>query len=75
MGSNGNKNQVLAISAVLGAILGLAAGVVLLKRVEDQEDRPTLTAGEGVSLGLLLLGVFRQLSRLGEDEKKGSLRK
>jgi hypothetical protein len=38
--------------------------------VEDQEDRPTLTAGEGVSLGLLLLGVFRQLSRLGEDEKK-----
>ncbi len=70
MASSGNKNQVLAISAVVGAVLGIAAGMVLLKRVEDQEDRPALTAGEGVSLGLLLLGVFRQLSRLGEDEKK-----
>ncbi len=70
MAPRGNKNQVLAISAVLGAVLGLAAGVVLLKRVEDQEDRPPLTAGEGVSLGLLLLGVFRQLSRLGEEDKK-----
>jgi hypothetical protein len=48
----------------------MAASFVLLKRVEDQEDRPALTAGEGVSLGLLLLGVFRQLSRLGEDDKK-----
>jgi hypothetical protein len=65
-----NQNQVLAISAIIGAILGVAAGLVLLKRVEDQEERPALTAGEGVSLGLLLLGVFRQLSRLGEDDKK-----
>jgi drug/metabolite transporter (DMT)-like permease len=65
-----NQTQVLAISAVIGAILGVAAGFVLLKRVEDQEERPALTAGESVSLGLLLLGVFRQLSRLGEDEKK-----
>jgi len=70
MAPRGNQNQVLAISAIVGAILGMAAGIVLLKRVEDQEDRPALTAGEGVSLGLLLLGVFRQLSRLGEDDKK-----
>lgn len=69
MAPRGNQNQVLAISAVVGAILGVAAGLVLLRRVEDQEDRPALTAGEGVSLGLLLLGVFRQLSRLGEDDK------
>lgn len=70
MAPQDNKSTVLAISAFVGAVLGLAAGMVLLKRVEDQEDRPTLTAGEGVSLGLLLLGVFRQLSRLGEDNKK-----
>ncbi len=70
MPSDGNKNRVLAISAIAGAMLGLAAGMVLLKRVEDQEDRPTLTAGEGVSLGLLILSVFRQLSRLGEGDKK-----
>jgi len=70
MAPQDNKSTVLVISAFVGAVLGLAAGMVLLKRVEDQEDRPTLTAGEGVSLGLLLLGVFRQLSRLGEDDKK-----
>lgn len=69
MAPRANQNQVLAVSAIAGAILGMAAGFVLLKRVEDQEDRPALTAGEGVSLGLLLLGVFRQLSRLGEDDK------
>ncbi|HLD93410.1 MAG TPA: hypothetical protein VI703_04330 [Anaerolineales bacterium] len=69
MPPNENKNIVLAIGTVVGAALGFAAGLVLLKRVEDQ-DRPALTAGEGVSLGLMLLGVFRQLSRLGEEEKK-----
>lgn len=65
-----NQNQVLVIGAIVGAVLGAAASFVLLKRVEDQGDRPALTAGEGVSLGLLLLGVFRQLSRLGEDDNK-----
>jgi drug/metabolite transporter (DMT)-like permease len=70
MAPRANQNQILAAGAVVGAILGMAASFVLLKRVEDQEDRPALTTGEGVSLGLLLLGVFRQLSRLGEDDKK-----
>lgn len=69
MPSDANKNIVLTISTVVGAILGFAAGMVLLKRVEDQ-DRPALTASEGVSLGLMLLGVFRQLARLGEEDKK-----
>lgn len=69
MPTNESKSRVLAISAIVGAVLGLAAGMVLLKRVEDK-DRPALTAGEGVSLGLLILGVFRQLSKLGEGDKR-----
>ena len=69
MSPRDNKNIVLAISTVVGAALGFAAGLVLLKRVEDQ-DRPALTAGEGMSLGLMLLGLFRQLSQLGEDAQE-----
>lgn len=66
----GNSN-VLIISGIIGAVVGIAAGLTLLKRTESEEDeRPMLTAAEGMSLGLLVVGLLRQISNLGSDDKK-----
>ena len=67
----GNRNQVLLVSAMVGAVIGMIAGVTLLKRVEeDEEERPLLTTMEGVSLGMLIVGLLRQISGLGKPGKK-----
>ncbi len=63
--------QVLIISAIVGAVVGVAAGMTLLKRAEsDEEERPMLTAAEGMSLGMLVVGLLRQISNLGAEKKK-----
>lgn len=63
--------QVLIISAIVGAVVGVAAGMTLLKRTEtDAEERPMLTATEGMSLGMLVVGLLRQIANLGAEKKK-----
>jgi hypothetical protein len=62
------KSQTLIISALLGAFAGLGVGYLLLKRAADNDGRPTLTAGEGVSLGLMVLGLLRQVAQLDEND-------
>ncbi|MEX2162330.1 MAG: hypothetical protein WD751_10510 [Anaerolineales bacterium] len=71
MKSRQSRNQVLAISAILGAVIGAIAGITLLKRVEQEgEERPLLTGVEGMSLGMLVVGLLRQVSNLGKPGKK-----
>ena len=69
--------QVLVLSAIMGALVGIAAGMTLLKRVEsEEEERPLLTAAEGMSLGMLVVGLLRQLTQLGnKKEASGALSK
>lgn len=71
MAGKQRRTQLLALSAVIGAVIGVAAGMTLLRRSEDSaEERPILTAAEGMSLGMLVVGLLRQISSLGIDKKK-----
>jgi hypothetical protein len=56
------KARTLIIGAVLGAITGLAAAYILVQRAEQEDTHPKLTAGDGVKVGLGLLGVLRLLT-------------
>jgi len=51
-----------------GALIGIAAGVlgayILIQRAEQREQQPKLSAGDGVKVGLGVLGVLRLLSDL-----------
>jgi hypothetical protein len=69
---NSEKGRVLAIGALLGAVTGLATAYLLLQRSEKDGRELKISTGEGVRLGLLLLGLLRQVSELGglEDAKK-----
>ncbi len=65
---NNGKTQTLIVSAVLGALAGIGVGYMLTKRAEEQGRPATITAGEGVSLGLMVLGLLRQVASLGDGE-------
>ena len=67
MQSPGNwKSRTMLVGMLLGALAGLGAGYLLIQRAEREGREPEMTAGEGVKLGLLVLGMLRQIGQLGE---------
>ncbi len=71
MGDNQNlKGKVLLIGGVLGALTGLGIAYMLMQRSDREGKEVRLTTGEGVRLGLLVLGLLRQVSELGEKKEK-----
>ena len=59
------KPRVLAVGAVVGALVGLGAAFLLIK-ANQEEGPPQISAGEGIKLGVLVLGLLRSVSSLGE---------
>jgi hypothetical protein len=58
------KKKTLLITVALGAALGILAGLILVQRSEQTQTQPQLTAGDGVKVGLGVLGVLRLLADL-----------
>ncbi|HEX9674779.1 MAG TPA: hypothetical protein VGA07_02255 [Anaerolineales bacterium] len=61
--------RTMLLGGVLGALTGVAAAYLLIRRSEDGEQPPKIGAGEGVRLGLLLLGLLRQVTELGSQSE------
>ena len=62
------SSKTLLVGALVGAGAGLIAAMLLRRRAEKQERDSTVTAGEAIKLGLLIFGLFRAISALGDDE-------
>ncbi len=62
-----NKSKTLITGALVGALVGLFAAMLLQRRAEKNERETTLTTGEGLKLGVLLLGLLRAIASLGDD--------
>lgn len=65
------KPKVLVVGAVLGALVGLGAAYLYTQRseVENGYKPPEFSTGDGVRLGLLLLGLLRSVSDMASKEK------
>ena len=68
MNSDRGRTQTLIVSAIAGALAGLGVGFMLLRRADENERPNTITAGEGLSLAFMILGLLRQVARLGDEE-------
>jgi len=55
------------IGALIGAFTGLIAAMLLNRRAEKSENGTAITAGEGMKLGMLVFGLLRAISSLGDD--------
>ncbi len=62
------SNKTLLTGALVGAGAGLVAALLLRRRAEKSGRDSTLTITEGIKLGLLVFGLFRAISALGDDD-------
>lgn len=60
------KTKVLASGALAGALLGLGAAYLLVKKAENNNSQLDIPAAEGIKLGLGVLGLLRQVAQLSE---------
>ncbi|HMU93246.1 MAG TPA: hypothetical protein PKE35_04630 [Anaerolineales bacterium] len=62
-----NNSKNILLGALIGAVTGLIAAMLLTRRAEKNERETALTAGEGLKLGVLIFGLLRAIASLGDD--------
>ena len=60
-----NQNRVLLFGALIGAFTGLIAAMILQRRAERTGTDISLSTGEGVQLGVMIMGLLRAIASLG----------
>ena len=61
---NAWKTKALIVGAGMGLLVGVGAAYLLVQRAEKEGQPPTISAGEGVRLGVIVFGLLRQVSQL-----------
>jgi gas vesicle protein len=64
-----NQNRTLLFGALIGAATGLVAAMLLQRRAEQTGTEINLSTREGIQLGVMILGLLRAISSLGEEKK------
>jgi hypothetical protein len=62
-----NQNRTLLLGALLGAVTGLVAAMLLNRRAQEEGTEISLTAGDGMKLGVMVIGLLRAIASLGEE--------
>ncbi|MBN1537297.1 MAG: hypothetical protein JW908_11240 [Anaerolineales bacterium] len=60
------RAKTLAAGVLVGALVGLGAAFLLIQKAERDSGKLEVGAGEGLKLGLLVLGLLRQISQINE---------
>ncbi len=63
-----NNNKVILLGALIGAVTGLVAALMLTRRAERDEKETAIAAGEGLKLGVLVFGLLRAIASLGDEK-------
>lgn len=63
------KTRILLIAGVLGAVAGLAAGLLYIREVEASgtENPRQVETKDAISIGLASLAIIRQIASLGQQ--------
>lgn len=62
-----DRNKTLAAGAFLGAVTGLIAAMLLQRRAEKYGTDISISTGESLQLGMLVVGLLRSIASLGDD--------
>lgn len=62
------KRNAMLVGGIGGAVVGLLAAIIFVKAAEDEADdndgEISLTPAKGLQIGMLVVGLLRQLSSL-----------
>ena len=59
----GNYSVLIIGGGIIGAILGIAAALIMIKSAEQADVTPHLNTKKGVQLGLGIVSLLRSLSK------------
>jgi hypothetical protein len=59
------KMKTLIIGGLVGLAAGLLGAYILVQSADKAEEHPQLSTGDGVKVGLGVLGVLRLVSEMG----------
>lgn len=62
-----DKRRTMIFGTIVGALAGAASAYILINRAEEEDEKPQLTAGEGIQVGLGLLGLMRLIAGFGKE--------
>ncbi len=60
------KTTALLTGGILGALVGVGAAFLLIKRAEQKGAPLTITPNKGVQLGVMIAGLLRSILSLGD---------
>lgn len=63
------KAKTLLIGGAIGLVTGLVAAYLFIQRAEAENDHPRLTAGEGVKVGVGVIGLLKLVTDLANPRK------
>lgn len=61
---NKEKGGILLMGALIGALTGLGVAYLLTKNAEREGEELSISTGQGLKLGLLIIGMLRQILKL-----------
>lgn len=61
------KTKTIIAGTIIGALIGAASAFLMLKRAESENEELQITAGEGIQVGLGVLGLMRLIAGFGRD--------
>lgn len=56
------QTKVLVVGTLIGAVVGLAGAFLLIQNTERKGKELHVSAGEGVKLSLIVMGLLRQVA-------------
>jgi len=65
-----SRSRTILIGVLVGAATGLVAAMMINRRAEESGESTAITAGDGLKLGVMVVGLLRAIASMGDENRK-----